>query len=83
MVEIKYLELLTQEFTDTFRSRNFLAIFGHLACGFLMKHGYTIYPIRSSLECPTGSTAYCEEAYKSGWEAVINDGKLLGFKKAE
>lgn len=23
----------------------------------------------------------CERAYENGWEAVINDGKLLGFKK--
>lgn len=83
MIEIKYLELLIQEFTQTFGSRNFLAIFGQLACGFLIKHNYTLYPISSKLEYPPGSIAYVEECYKCGWVAIINDGKLLGFKKAE
>lgn len=82
MIEIKYLELLIQEFTDIFGSRNLLSIFGHLACGFLTKRGYTLYPISSKLDYPPGSIAYVEECYKRGWEVIINDGKLLGFKKA-
>lgn len=34
-------------------------------------------------ESPMNTVAYCEEAYEHGYSAIINDGKLLGFRKEE
>ena len=83
MIVFKYLDLLIQEFSEVIGSKSLLDIMAYVACYFLAERGYTVYPQNVSItpDCPYGSIEYCEQAYKQGYEAIINDGRLLGFKK--
>ena len=83
MLEGRYLQLISQEFSEFIHSRNLTDVFAQVACGWLDDKGYALYPICPDKdEYPSCSIAYCERAYEKGWEAIVNDGKLLGFKKA-
>lgn len=77
-----YVELIAHEFSEFIGSRKPEDIFTLITCEWLSDKHYCLYPICPDKEYPSGSIAYCEKAYEKGWEAIINDGKLLGFKKA-
>lgn len=81
----KYFALIRQEMPEKFKGITDVDDFVHrLALLFLGLIGKDIAyapfggePINED----RNTVAYCEKAYKLGFSAIVNDGKLLGFRK--
>ncbi len=74
----RIMNLLRQERRHLFVGEDSISaktIFTTLVLCYLSHLGY---------EVPSGETTieYVERMYEKGYEAIINDGKFLGFKKA-
>lgn len=80
----RYFALLRQEMPERLSGVNTMDDFVHiLAITFAHMYGrddISFYPPTKNDE-PTDTIAYCEECYKQGYSAIINDGKLLGFRR--
>ena len=82
----KYVPLLRQEYPDVFEGCKTADDYFHdLAIWFLTtieeKHTVSALPIMAENKERSNTIAYCEESYEQGYAAIINDGKLLGFRQ--
>lgn len=82
----KYIPLLRQEYPDVFTGCNTVDDYFHgLVIWFLTNFGEEnrvyAYPIMAENKERPNTIAYCEESYEQGYSAIINDGKLLGFRQ--
>ena len=81
----KYIPLLRQEYPKVFEGCNTVDDYFHgLVIWFLTsiekKNPISAFPIMAENKEQPNTIAYCEESYKQGYAAIINDGKLLGFR---
>lgn len=82
----KYYNLIRNVFPDKFFGMANIDDFAHRLATYWMaksdKDGdISIYPYEANSDAPIGSKAYCEDCYEQGYAAIINDGKLIGFRK--
>lgn len=74
----RIMSLLRQERRHLFIGEDSISaktIFTTLVLCYLSRLGYEVPTEETTIE-------YVERMYEKGYEAIINDGKLLGFKKA-
>lgn len=79
----KYFALMRQEYPKSVKGDETAYSFMHHAIvAFVSRNDeyLSICPILATTKEPVGSKAYCEESYEQGYMAIINDGKLLGFR---
>lgn len=88
----KYMKLLIQECPKDFKvlfeeptsSLGLKDAFTHFLCvKFISARNLNIsaMPILATNKERRNTIAYCEESYEQGYSAIINDGKLLGFRR--
>ena len=83
----RYYKLLTQEFPSYFKGvENIDDFVHHLAMDWLVRHEkekneLSIYAENNLSNNLYNTIAYCEDMYANGYSAIINDGKLLGFRR--
>lgn len=82
----KYIPLLKQEYPKVFEGCKTADDFFHgLVMWFMTsideENQAFAYPIMAENKERSNTIAYCEESYEQGYSAIINDGKLLGFRK--
>lgn len=82
----KYIPLLKQEYPKMFKGCKTADDFFHGLVMWLMtsideENRVFAYPIMAENKERPNTIAYCEESYKQGYSAIINDGKLLGFRQ--
>lgn len=81
----KYIPLLKQEYPKEFVGCQTVDDFFHvLVVWFLLnlnkENQVFAYPLMAENKERNNTIAYCEESYEQGYSAIINDGKLLGFR---
>lgn len=84
MWDEKYFALIRQEMPEKFKGITDVDDFvHHLVLRFLGLIGKDIAyaSFGEPINEDRNTVAYCEEAYKQGFSAIVNDGKLLGFRK--
>ena len=82
----KYIPLLRQEYPKVFEGCQTVDDYFHgLVIWFLTsieeENPILAFPILAENKEPNNTIAYCEESYEQGYAAIINDGKLLGFRQ--
>ena len=83
----RYYKLLTQEFPSYFKGVQDIDDFVHyLATYWLVRHKnendeLSIYAENLLSDNLYNTIAYCEDMYVNGYSAIINDGKLVGFRR--
>lgn len=82
----KYIPLFRQEYPKVFEGCQTVDDYFHgLAMWFLTSFDEEdrafAYPIMAENKERPNTIAYCEESYEQGYSAIINDGKLLGFRQ--
>ena len=82
----KYIPLLRQEYPKVFEGCQTVDDYFHgLVIRFLTSFGEEnqvyAYPLMAENKERPNTIAYCEESYEQGYSAIINDGKLLGFRQ--
>ena len=82
----RYYELIKQELPKNMGGRISFDDFVHvIAIYYVNRESATdisLFPQDDEeYEQKYGTIEYCEEAYKRGFSAIINDGKLLGFRR--
>ena len=82
----KYIPLLRQEYPKVFEGCQTVDDFFHgLVMWFMTsideENQVFAYPIMAENKERHNTIAYCEESYEQGYSAIINDGKLLGFRQ--
>lgn len=80
-----YFNLLRQEepthMTEASNADEFAHILVYEFKDALNRLDIALYPLCvKKMESAHNTVAYVEEAYAEGWSAIINDGKLLGFR---
>lgn len=75
MVEDKYRELVKQVEPSMANENN-----GKIM-EYAMDNGYYLYPVPLNDKELSSDASYIERAKENGFVAIVNDGKLLGFKK--
>lgn len=88
MLADKFYNLLIQEFPEHFRGFETFDSFVHfLATYWLVSHDkadeLSIFADATKSTASRDTIQYCEDMFKNGYSAIINDGKLLGFRKEE
>lgn len=83
----RYYKLLTQEFPNYFKGVKDIDDFvHHLATYWLVRHKkkkdeLSIYAENDLSDNLYNTIAFCEDMYAIGYSAIINDGKLVGFRR--
>ena len=82
----KYVPLFRQEYPKVFEGCQTVDDYFHtLAFWFInarnKEEPISAYPLMAENKAPQNTIAYCEESYEQGYSAIINDGKLLGFRR--
>jgi hypothetical protein len=80
----KYAPLLRQEHPRIFRNCDTVDDYFHAMALCILSEAdedVTVLPFFADNKEPWGTIAYCEESYEQGYSAIINDGKLLGFRQ--
>lgn len=84
----KYYDLLRQAFPEKFKDRKIETVddFVHtLATYWLVRHNkdddISLFGDATLSNALINSVKYCEDMNANGYDAIINDGKLLGFRR--
>lgn len=82
----KYIPLLRQEYPKVFEGCQTVDDYFHglvicFLASFDKENQVFAYPIMAENKERPNTIAYCEESYEQGYAAIINDGKLLGFRQ--
>lgn len=80
----KYYALIKQEHPERCKGCDTADDFVHLlATSYLSMYDemISLVPVMASNFERRNTIAYCEESYEQGYSAIINDGKLVGFRR--